>query len=190
MAFAAEDPEPFSKRGASNVLKQSGMRAQEPALSSLDGQVVWPSIWVLHAGKNEETRLNSTVKQLLMSVLVITGVISLFIYVSKSVGGVKEQNVSYADMLNKAQASQVKDVMIDDRTATGHFTNNDAFRTTIPANDPEMYTIFRAHSVNISNKDQGSNYWLNILVSIAPFALLLGCGSSCCARCSPAATRP
>jgi cell division protease FtsH len=129
---------------------------------------------VLLAGKNEETRLNSTVKQLLMWVLVITGVISLFIYVSKSVGGVKEQNVSYTDMLNKAQAGQVKDVMIDDRTATGHFTTGDQFHTTVPANDPEMYTIFRAHGVNISNKDQGSNYWLNILVSIAPFALLLG----------------
>ena len=119
-------------------------------------------------------RLNSTVKQLLMWVLVICGVIGLFTYVSKSMGGVKEQLASYTDVLNKAQAGQVKEVTIDDRTVVGHYTTGEQFRTTIPANDPEMYTIFRAHGVNITNKDQNSNYWLSMLVSIAPFALLLG----------------
>jgi cell division protease FtsH len=118
--------------------------------------------------------LNSTVKQLLMWVLVICGVIGLFTYVSKSMGGVKEQLASYTDVLNKAQAGQVKEVTIDDRTVVGHYTTGEQFRTTIPANDPEMYTIFRAHGVNITNKDQNSNYWLSMLVSIAPFALLLG----------------
>ena len=118
--------------------------------------------------------MNSTVKQLLMWVLVICGVIGLFTYVSKSMGGVKEQLASYTDVLNKAQAGQVKEVTIDDRTVVGHYTTGEQFRTTIPANDPEMYTIFRAHGVNITNKDQNSNYWLSMLVSIAPFALLLG----------------
>ncbi len=56
----------------------------------------------------------------------------------------------------------------------GHYTTGEQFHTTIPANDPEMFTIFRAHGVNIINKDQNSNYWLSMLVSIAPFALLLG----------------
>jgi cell division protease FtsH len=118
--------------------------------------------------------LNSTVKQLLMWVLVICGVIALFTYVQKSMGGPKEPNPSYTEVLNKAQAGQVKDVTIDDRTVTGHYTTGEQFHTTIPANDPEMYTIFRAHGVNITNKDQNSNYWLSMLVSIAPFALLLG----------------
>ncbi len=118
--------------------------------------------------------MNSTVKQLLMWVLVITGAICLFTYVSKGMGGVKETTVSYSDVLNKAQAGLVKNVSIDGTSLTGQYTNNDGFRTTIPSNDPEMYTIFRAHGVNISNKDQNSNYWVSMLVSIAPFALLLG----------------
>ena len=118
--------------------------------------------------------MNSTVKQLLMWVLVICGVIGLFTYVSKNMGGVKEPNPSYTEVLNKAQAGQVKDVTIDDRTVVGHYSTGEQFHTTIPVNDPEMYTIFRAHGVNITNKDQNSNYWLSMLVSIAPFALLLG----------------
>jgi cell division protease FtsH len=124
--------------------------------------------------ENEETRLNSTVKQLLMWVLVITGAICLFTYVSKGMGGTKELTPSYSDVLTKAQAGQVKDVTIDDKTMTGHYTTGDQFRTIIPANDPEMYSIFRANHVNVSNKDQNSNYWVSMLVSIAPFALLLG----------------
>jgi cell division protease FtsH len=118
--------------------------------------------------------LNSTVKQLLMWVLVIAGAICLFTYVSKGMGGPKEQTPTYSDVLNRAQSGQVKDVTIDGTTMIGHFNTGDQFRTTIPANDPEMFNIFRAHGVNISNKDQNSNYWLSMLVSIAPFALLLG----------------
>jgi cell division protease FtsH len=118
-------------------------------------------------------RLNSTVKQLLMWVLVVTGAICLFTYVSKGMGGPKEQTPSYSDVLNRAQSGQVKDVTIDGTTMVGHFTAGDQFRTTIPANDPEMFNIFRAHGVNISNKDQNSSYWVSMLVSIAPFALIL-----------------
>ena len=109
-----------------------------------------------------------------MWVLVIAGAFCLFTYVSKGMGGVKDTPVSYSDMLNKAQGGQVKDVLIDGNTVTGHLANNDPFRTTKPENDPEMYTIFRANHVNITEKDQNSNVWINTLVSIAPFALLLG----------------
>jgi hypothetical protein len=71
-----------------------------------------------------------------MWVLVITGAICLFTYVSKGMGGPKEQTPSYSDVLNKAQTGQVKDVIIDDKTMTGHYTTGDAFRTIIPGNDP------------------------------------------------------
>ncbi len=118
--------------------------------------------------------MNSTVKQLLIWVLLITGVICLWTLVGKNMGAPKEQTPTYSDVLNKAQGGQVKDVTIDGTTLTGHFATNEAFRTTIPPNDPEMYTIFRAHGVNITNKDANSNFWVNTLISIAPFALLLG----------------
>ncbi len=120
--------------------------------------------------------MNSTVKQLLIWVLLIAGVICLWTLVGKNMGGSHEQTPSYSDVMNKAKAGQVKSVIIDGTTLTGTYTNNDQFRTTIGAAgaDPTMYQTFMDHGVNVTNKDQNSNYWVSMLVSIAPFVLLLG----------------
>jgi cell division protease FtsH len=108
-----------------------------------------------------------------MWVLAITSVIVLFTYVGKNMASPKEQGISYSEMLNKAEAGQVKDVSIDDKVLVGHFTNNDQFRTVIASNDQEMWTIFRAHGVNVTNKDQNSNFWVSALINVAPIAVLI-----------------
>jgi len=118
--------------------------------------------------------LNSTVKQILIWVVLIAAVLCLWTLVSKNVGGQHDQAISYSDLLHKAQDGKIKDVVIDGNTVTGHLTNNDQFHTTVPANDPEMYPLLMSHGVSITNKDQNGNYWVSMLVSVAPFALLLG----------------
>jgi len=128
---------------------------------------------VIQAGI-EEKRLNSTVKQILIWVVLIAAVLCLWTLVSKNVGGQHDQAISYSDLLHKAQDGKIKDVVIDGNTVTGHLTNNDQFHTTVPANDPEMYPLLMSHGVSITNKDQNGNYWVSMLVSVAPFALLLG----------------
>jgi len=118
--------------------------------------------------------LNSTVKQILIWVVLIAAVLCLWTLVSKNMGGQHDQAISYSDLLHKAQDGKIKDVVIDGNTVTGHLTNNDQFHTTVPANDPEMYPLLMSHGVSITNKDQNGNYWVSMLVSVAPFALLLG----------------
>jgi cell division protease FtsH len=110
----------------------------------------------------------------LIWVLLFTGVIGLYQFIGKPMGTAKETVVSYSDMINKAQAGQIKDGTVDGTTLVGHLTNNDQFRTIISANDPEMWTIFRAHGVNITNKDQNSSFWVSALINVAPFALMIG----------------
>jgi cell division protease FtsH len=122
----------------------------------------------------EEKRLNSTVKQILIWVVLIAAVLCLWTLVSKSMGGQHDQSISYSDLLHRAKDGKIKDVVIDGNTVTGHLTNNDQFHTTVPANDPEMYPLLMDHGVSITNKDQNGNYWVSMLVSVAPFALLLG----------------
>ncbi len=119
--------------------------------------------------------MNSTVKQLLMWVLVITGAIGLFIYVSKGMGGPKPSVVSYTDLLDKAQTGQVKTATVDGSTVTGQYANNDAYTTTKPENDQRFWDIMTSkNGVHVTVKDANSNVWWNTLISILPFALLLG----------------
>ena len=118
--------------------------------------------------------MNSTVKQILIWVVLIAAVLCLYTLVSKSMGNQHDQSISYSDFLHRAQDGKIKEVTIDGNTVTGHFTNNDQFHTTIPANDPEMYPLLMSHGVSVTNKDQNGNYWVSMLVSVAPFALLLG----------------
>src|SRR6202042_3482835 len=68
------------------------------------------------------------------------------------------------------------DVIVNGAEVTGHYREDakTLFHTTIPGNYPDMYKTLRDHGVNITIKDQSPNQWLNLLISIAPFALLLG----------------
>ena len=120
--------------------------------------------------------MNSIVKQLLWVLLIGACCIMLWQVVAGKggLGGAKEQGVSYSDLLNKASAGQVKTITIDGAIATGQLANGDQFRATVPQNDQEMFSIFRAHVPSVNIKDQNSNFWVSTLLQIAPFLLLLG----------------
>ncbi len=83
-----------------------------------------------------------------------------------------EQTTSYNDVLASVQAGQVRDVTIDGTTLIGNYANGGQFHSTIPANDPQMFNTLHDHGVNITVKDENSNFWLSTFISILPFALL------------------
>jgi cell division protease FtsH len=121
------------------------------------------------------TALNSTVKQILIWVFMITCLVFLWQFVVKGTGSGQEKNISLTQLLNDADQGKVADVMVNGSEVTGHWKDDKAqFHTTIPANYPDMYKTLRDHGVNITIKDQNSNAWLGFLIQLAPFALLLG----------------
>ena len=87
-----------------------------------------------------------------------------------------DKPITFSEVMNQADQGKVADVTQTGNELSGHFTGDDkkAFHTTVPANYPDMYKSLREHGVNITVKDQNSNQWISLLVSIAPFALLLG----------------
>jgi cell division protease FtsH len=121
--------------------------------------------------------LNSTVKQILIWVFMITCLIFLWQVVVKTTGGgSQEKKISLTQLLNDADQGKIYDVTVNGAEVTGHYRDDPKtlFETTIPGNYPDMYKTLRDHGVNITIKDQSPNQWLNILISIAPFALLFG----------------
>jgi cell division protease FtsH len=95
--------------------------------------------------------------------------------VVKTTGGSQEKNISLTQLLNDADQGKISDVIVSGAEVTGHYRDDkNLFHTTIPGNYPDMYKTLRDHGVNITIKDQSQNQWLSLLISIAPFALLLG----------------
>jgi cell division protease FtsH len=117
--------------------------------------------------------LNSTVKQVLIWVLLITGALCLYQFVAKPMSATKETVVSYSEMLSKAQANTIKDANLDGTTLVGHYTSGEQFRAIVPANDQDLYKTLKDHGVNLTIKDQNSNGWVSILMSILPFGVIL-----------------
>jgi cell division protease FtsH len=120
--------------------------------------------------------LNSTVKQILIWVFMITCLIFLWQVVVKTTGGNQEKNISLTTLLNDADQGKISEVTVNGAEVTGKYRDDqkNIFHTTVPGNYPDMYKTLRDHGVNITIKDQSPNQWLNLLISIAPFALLLG----------------
>jgi cell division protease FtsH len=128
-----------------------------------------------NGSRKRGTHLNSTVKQILIWVFMITCLICLWQFVIKGGGMGQDHNVSLSQFLNDADQGKISDVIINDGEVTGHYRDQkDQFRTTIPANYPDMYKTLREHGVSVTIKDHNSNQWVSLLISIAPFALLLG----------------
>src|SRR3981189_352108 len=119
--------------------------------------------------------LNSTVKQILIWVFMITCLVFLWQVVVKTTGGSQEKNISLTQLLNDADQGKISDVVVSGAEVTGHYRDDkNLFHTTIPGNYPDMYKTLRDHGVNITIKDTNTNGWISFLIQLAPFALLLG----------------
>ncbi len=104
-----------------------------------------------------------------------TCLVFLWQFVVKGTGASQEKNISLTQLLNDADQGKISEVTVNGAEVTGKYRDgNVQFRTTIPANYPDMYKTLRDHGVNITIKDQNSNAWLGFLIQLAPFALLLG----------------
>ena len=105
----------------------------------------------------------------------ITCLIFVWQFVVKNTGGGQDKGISLTQLLNDADAGKVSEVTVNGSEVTGKYRDgNVQFHTVIPANYPDMYKTLRDHGVNITVKDTSGNTWLNLLISLAPFALLLG----------------
>ena len=131
---------------------------------------------LLQARNNEEIRLNSTVKQILIWVFMVTCLVFLWQFVVKGSGTTQEKGISLTQLLNDADQGKIAEVNVNGAEVTGKYRGDDKtqFHTTIPVGYNDLFNTLRSHGVNITIKDQNSNAWLGFLIQLAPFALLLG----------------
>nr|WP_237889871.1 ATP-dependent zinc metalloprotease FtsH [Dissulfurimicrobium hydrothermale] len=99
--------------------------------------------------------------------------IFLFNLFNKPQEPVKE--ITYSDFINYVEKGQVLKVLIENERVKGFFTNQVAFRTAIPANDPDLLKLLKEKDVEIQVRPVEETPWyLTLLISWFPMLLLIG----------------
>jgi cell division protease FtsH len=116
--------------------------------------------------------VNSTVKTVVFWLVIVLCAVLLWQVVTSSKGGVKEADVSFSQFLSDVDQGKVKDVTITGTEVKGKLQEGGAFRTTAPANYPDMYKALRDKGVNINIHDQQGNSWPSWLLQMSPLILI------------------
>ncbi len=118
--------------------------------------------------------MNSTVKTVLIWVLMIGCLVSFWQVVARSTGGAHDSAISLTDLQNKADQGKISDLTVNGTEVTGKYKDSkEAFHTTIPANYPDLYKNLHDKGVNVTIKDQSNNFWLSALISLTPILLMV-----------------
>ena len=116
--------------------------------------------------------MNSTVKTLVLwVVLIVTGVL-LWQVVQRTQGGTEKEK-DFSEVLNEIEKSNVMSVEITGSEVKGKFKDGSAFKTTMP-NYPEFFKTLITKGVVFKVKEPAQSPWLTALISWAPFVLLIG----------------
>jgi cell division protease FtsH len=115
--------------------------------------------------------VNATFKTVMlwMSLLVVIFLAWHFAQIQK-----KETQLKFSDFMTQVDAGQVADVTITGNDIKGHFANHEPFRTTTLITYDKYVDTLLAKKVSISVEHDQTPAWANMLISWAPFLLLIG----------------
>ena len=119
--------------------------------------------------------MNSNLRTLIFWVVFICIVMVLFIVV-KTGQKPKDQEITFTELLNKAQQGDIAKVTITGDEVHGTFKNNPngpGLHTYIPINYPDLYTLLQKENVQVEMKPTNSASWVSILVNASPFIVVI-----------------
>ena len=118
--------------------------------------------------------MNSAVKNIIF--WVVMAVTALLIWaVVKSSTGERVTDLTFTELVTRVNKDEIKDVTIAGTDVTGTFKKDNLhFRSTIPANYPDLYKTLQDKNVNTVIKDNSGNSWMTWLANGLPLILILG----------------
>ena len=107
---------------------------------------------------------------------VVMAVFALLIWaIVKSNTGERVREMTFTEFTNEVNKDNVRDVTIVGSDASGTLKKDSGkFKTTIPANFPDLYKTLQEKSVNITIKDNSGGTWMTWVANGLPMILLLG----------------
>jgi cell division protease FtsH len=95
--------------------------------------------------------------------------------VVKSSTGERPAEKNFTEFMSEVNKDEVREVTIAGTEVTGVFKNNQKFKTTIPANYPDLYKTLLEKNVNVTNKDNSGSSWLTwVGIGLLPMIILVG----------------
>ncbi|HZP02206.1 MAG TPA: ATP-dependent zinc metalloprotease FtsH [Terriglobia bacterium] len=117
--------------------------------------------------------MNSAVRNIVF--WIVMAVTALLIWAVVRNPGEKSQDFTFTDFINQVNRDNVKDVQITGTDVTGTLKKeNTKFKTTIPANFPDLYKTLTEKNVSVVIKDNSGGSWMTWLANGLPMLLLLG----------------
>ncbi len=118
--------------------------------------------------------MNSTVKNIIFWVVMATTAFLLWVVVKSSTSD-KPADKNFTEFITEVNKDDVREVTIVGTEVTGVFKNNQKFKTTIPANYPDLYKTLQEKNVNVTIKDNSGNSWLTWVGNgLLPMIILVG----------------
>ncbi len=118
--------------------------------------------------------MNSAIKNIIF--WVVMAVTALLIWaVVRSNTGQQVKDYTFTEFLDAVNKDNVKDVRIVGTEVSGTLKKDSGkFRTTIPANYPDLYKALADKNVNVDIKDSSGSSWMTWVANALPMVLLLG----------------
>jgi len=120
--------------------------------------------------------VNSTVKTIVFWVVMVAAVVLLYLVVKQGAPQ-QEQEITFSDFMNKVDQKKITEVTIAGANEVRGKMQGDAqhtaFKTTAPANYPDMIKELLAKGVPVTIKEQSSSWGLGLLINTAPILMLL-----------------
>ena len=110
-------------------------------------------------------------------------IISLFVLILlwnmlSDLSGSKTKKISFSQFMDKVESNQILNAQISSNVVSGNMTPEEnspytRYETNIPLDYPDLIKVLRNHGVNIEVEKLNKNEWLSLLLSWAPFVVLI-----------------
>jgi cell division protease FtsH len=118
--------------------------------------------------------VNSAVKNIVFWVVMAVTALLIWVVVKNSAAGTI-QELSFTSFVNEVSRDNVREVQIAGTDVSGTLKKDSAkFKTTIPANYPDLYKTLTEKNVSVVIKDSSGGSWLTWVLNGLPMILLFG----------------
>ncbi|MGH9490192.1 MAG: ATP-dependent zinc metalloprotease FtsH [Terriglobales bacterium] len=116
--------------------------------------------------------MSSTVKTVVLWVVMIAAAVLLWQMMRTGMGVGGSKTINFTEFLSDANSGQVANVTINGDAASGLLKSHQKFQTVVPANYPDLYTILTQKGVSVTIKESSSGAWFDIMINVLPFLLI------------------